>query len=99
MLYQAYQTQSDLLSPLRLLAQHTGAALWLHNTERSVLRRLSAACEVVQRLKLTHSRPLDERLSGSASLSLRQTRALLRERLDTGRSLAGELIAERRSEV
>lgn len=34
----------------------------------------------------------------SASLSLRQTRALLRERLDAGRSLADELIAERRSE-
>jgi poly(3-hydroxybutyrate) depolymerase len=28
MLYQAYQTQSDLMSPFRLLAQ-AGASLWL----------------------------------------------------------------------
>ena len=35
----------------------------------------------------------------SASLSLCQTRALLRQRLDTGRSLADELLAERRNEA
>ena len=57
MLYQAYQNQSDLLSPLRLLAQHTGAALWLHKTERSLLRRVAAASEVFHRMKLTHTRP------------------------------------------
>jgi poly(3-hydroxybutyrate) depolymerase len=57
MLYHAYQTQSDLLSPLRLLAQHTSAALWMHQTERSVARRISAACEVFSRMRLTHSRP------------------------------------------
>jgi hypothetical protein len=33
MLYQAYQLQSDILSPLRLLAQHTSAALGLGRTE------------------------------------------------------------------
>ena len=33
MLYQAYQFQSDLMSPLRLLAQHSSAALWLSETE------------------------------------------------------------------
>jgi poly(3-hydroxybutyrate) depolymerase len=43
MLYQAYQTQSDLMSPLRLLAQHSGAALWLRQTEGSVLRKMAAA--------------------------------------------------------
>ena len=57
MLYQAYQLQTDLSSPLRLLAQHTGALLWLQNTERSVTRRVSAACEVVSRMRLTHARP------------------------------------------
>ena len=45
MLYQAYQNQSDLLSPLRLMAQHAGAALWVHKTERSLLRRVAAASE------------------------------------------------------
>ncbi|MCJ0763961.1 polyhydroxyalkanoate depolymerase [Variovorax terrae] len=57
MLYQAYQTQSDLMSPWRLLAQHGSAALWLRETEGSMLRRLSAAFEVFSRLRLTHSRP------------------------------------------
>lgn len=57
MLYQAYQLQSDLLSPLRLLAQHLGATLWLEHTERSLLRQMSAAAEVFSRLRLTHSRP------------------------------------------
>jgi poly(3-hydroxybutyrate) depolymerase len=57
MLYQAYQIQSDLMSPLRLMAQGLSASLWLQNTERSIARRLSAACEVVSRLRLTHTRP------------------------------------------
>ncbi|WP_101048832.1 polyhydroxyalkanoate depolymerase [Macromonas nakdongensis] len=57
MLYQAYQFQSDLLSPLRLSAQGLGAALWLQKTERTVLRQFAAACEVVARLRLTHARP------------------------------------------
>lgn len=57
MLYQAYQLQTDLGSLLRLLAQHLSAALWLQQTERSVLRQISAACDVVSRLRLTHTRP------------------------------------------
>ncbi|HSV53825.1 MAG TPA: polyhydroxyalkanoate depolymerase [Burkholderiaceae bacterium] len=57
MLYQAYQAQFDLASPLRLLAQHTSTALWLQNTERSIARRVAAACEVFSRMRLTHSRP------------------------------------------
>ncbi|HSW21011.1 MAG TPA: polyhydroxyalkanoate depolymerase [Ramlibacter sp.] len=57
MLYHAYQTGSDLGSPLRLLAQHSAAAMWLEQTEGSLARKLSAACEVVSRLRLTHSRP------------------------------------------
>ncbi len=57
MLYQAYQLQTDLASPLRLLAQSVSANLWLEKTERSLLRQVSAACEVVSRMRLTHSRP------------------------------------------
>jgi len=57
MLYQAYQLQSDMMSPLRLLAQCGGAALWLGKTEGSLLRKFSASMEVFSRLRLTHSRP------------------------------------------
>jgi poly-beta-hydroxyalkanoate depolymerase len=57
MLYQADQTQSDLMSPLRLLAQSTSAALWLNKTEGRFLRKLSASMEVFSRMRLTHSRP------------------------------------------
>ncbi|MEZ5662691.1 MAG: polyhydroxyalkanoate depolymerase [Burkholderiaceae bacterium] len=57
MLYQAYQLHSDMFSPLRLVAQHLSASLWLEKTERSVLRQISAASDVISRLRLTHSRP------------------------------------------
>ena len=57
MLYQAYQAQSDLMSPLRLFAQNQGAWMWMRNTEGSLLRKLSAASEVFSRMRLTHSRP------------------------------------------
>jgi poly(3-hydroxybutyrate) depolymerase len=57
MLYQAYQLQSDLASPLRLAAQHLSASLWLQQTERTLLRKVAAACDVLSRLRLTHSRP------------------------------------------
>lgn len=57
MLYQAYQLQSDLMSPLRLMAQGLSASLWLQNTERSITRRMAAASEVVSRMRLTHTRP------------------------------------------
>ena len=57
MLYQAYQMQSDLMSPFRLLAQGGAAALWMQNTENSLLRKLSASMDVFSRMRLTHSRP------------------------------------------
>jgi poly(3-hydroxybutyrate) depolymerase len=57
MLYQAYQTQSDLLSPWRMAAQHLASALWVPRTERTWLRQLAAACDVIGRLRLTHSHP------------------------------------------
>ena len=57
MLYQAYQNQSDLMSPLRLLAQGASAAVWSSKAEGSWLRKYSASMEVFSRLRLTHSRP------------------------------------------
>jgi poly(3-hydroxybutyrate) depolymerase len=57
MLYQAYQMQSDLMSPFRMLAQGGSAALWMQNTENSVMRKLSASMDVFSRMRLTHSRP------------------------------------------
>jgi len=57
MLYQAYQMQSDLMSPLRLMAQQLAASLWFQRTEKSALRAISAANEVVSRMRLTHTRP------------------------------------------
>ncbi len=57
MMYQAYQFQSDLMSPMRLLAQTGSSALWLGSTEGSLLRKVSAALEVFSRMRLTHSRP------------------------------------------
>ena len=57
MLYQAYQTQSDFTSPLRLMAQGLGASLWVSQTEGSMLRKMAASMEVLSRMRLTHSRP------------------------------------------
>ena len=57
MLYQAYQVQSDLMTPFRLMAQWASAALWFKGTEGHAVRRLAAASEVLSRLRLTHSRP------------------------------------------
>ena len=57
MLYQAYQTQSDLMSPFRLMAQAGAASFWLGKTEGSMLRKLAASFDVFSRLRLTHTRP------------------------------------------
>lgn len=57
LLYHAYQSHTDTLAPLRLLAQHHGALLWWRQTEGSALRKAAAALEVFSRMRLTHSRP------------------------------------------
>ena len=57
MLYQAYQLQSDFSSPLRLMAQQMAASMWFQRTEKSALRAISAANEVLSRMRLTHTRP------------------------------------------
>jgi len=57
MLYRAYQTNADLLSPSRLAAQYLGSALWHSKADRSLTRRIAAAMEVYSRMRLTHTRP------------------------------------------
>lgn len=57
MLYQTYQLHSDFFSPLRLTAQSLGAALWVEQTDRTWMRKVAAACDVISRLRLTHTRP------------------------------------------
>jgi poly(3-hydroxybutyrate) depolymerase len=49
--------QSDLMSPLRLMAQQLAASMWFQRTEKSALRAISAANEVISRMRLTHTRP------------------------------------------
>ena len=57
MMYQAFQTQSDLMSPLRYLASQTSYVLGLRHPAGSPMRKLSAVNEVFSRMKLTHKRP------------------------------------------
>ena len=57
MLYQAYQLQSDLASPLRMLSQMGSAVLGQSTGDSGVLRKLGAALDVFSRLRLTHTRP------------------------------------------
>ena len=57
MLYQAYQLQSDLMSPFRLAAQSGSAMLRPLTKQAGGLRRMSSAIEVFSRMRLTHSRP------------------------------------------
>jgi poly(3-hydroxybutyrate) depolymerase len=57
MLYQAYQLQSDLTSPVRLLAQWAASALWTDTSAGTWLRRCAAGSDVLSRLRLTHTRP------------------------------------------
>jgi len=55
MLYQAYQLQSDWMSPLRLLAQWGSSAL--SSPRFHGAKQPAAAMEVFSRLRLTHKRP------------------------------------------
>ena len=57
MLYMGYEVHSQLLAPLRVLAQELDAALRRHRPQRAVLRKIAAACELIAQLRLTHSRP------------------------------------------
>lgn len=57
MLYRAYQTNTDLLSPSRLAAQYLGGGVWQAQSDGSVGRRIAAAMEVYSHMRLTHTRP------------------------------------------
>ncbi|MDM0070286.1 polyhydroxyalkanoate depolymerase [Variovorax sp. J31P207] len=57
MLYRAYQTHTDLLSPSRLAAQYLGNSVWKSRLDRSAARRIAAAMDVYAHLRLTHTRP------------------------------------------
>ena len=57
MLYRAYQTHTDLLSPSRLAAQYFGSGVWKSQPGRSAARRIAAAMDVYAHLRLTHTRP------------------------------------------
>ncbi len=60
MLYQTYQTHSDTLGPIRLLARNSIPALNLAisgPTNKAGVRELAAACEVFALAALTHRRP------------------------------------------
>lgn len=58
-LYQLYQTQSDMLLPMRTMAQAMQATFgWTHRAPRlPMMRRMSAALELFDRFQLTHDRP------------------------------------------
>jgi poly(3-hydroxybutyrate) depolymerase len=60
MLYQAYQAHADVMAPLRLMAQSTGALLrqpWPGFGDNVVARTVVAACELVVRSGMSHNRP------------------------------------------
>ena len=60
MLYQAYQAQADFMGPFRLMAQSTGALLkqpWPGLSDNVVARTVVAACELVVRSGMSHTRP------------------------------------------
>jgi poly(3-hydroxybutyrate) depolymerase len=59
MLYQAYQTQSDLMEPVRGLARTALATYrtWIGGGDSALWRNLAATWELVARAKLTHQRP------------------------------------------
>lgn len=60
MLYSAYQTQADLLAPLRAFADLTGTMFrgsFLGPLGNALLHRLGAAAEVMAHARLRHERP------------------------------------------
>ncbi|HZS83022.1 MAG TPA: polyhydroxyalkanoate depolymerase [Stellaceae bacterium] len=60
MLYQAYQAQNDVLMPIRLMAQAARGFLaqpWPLLGDHPLVRSVAAACEMVARAGISHSRP------------------------------------------
>ena len=80
MLYLAYDLQCELTSPLRWLAQSLGALLQTYRYERSAVHRFASLCEVLARLRLTHTRPpfgINEIFLGEQRVAIREE-AILR---------------------
>jgi poly(3-hydroxybutyrate) depolymerase len=79
MLYSAYQLQSDLVSPLRLLARHLGVAHLTQPAGHAALRKVSAAFDVISRLRLTHERPaygIDHVMLGGEPVTISEEKVL-----------------------
>ncbi|GGF25366.1 poly(3-hydroxybutyrate) depolymerase [Aliidongia dinghuensis] len=60
MLYEAYQAHVDVMGPFRVMAQATGAFLkqpWPGLNDNVMVRAMAAACELVVRSGMSHSRP------------------------------------------
>jgi poly(3-hydroxybutyrate) depolymerase len=60
MLYEAYQVQSDVLAPIRLMAEVARGMLlqpWSPISDNPLVRAIAAACELVSRAGMSHSRP------------------------------------------
>lgn len=70
MLYLAYQAQNDLMNPIRTVARSMLSTLdpWVTSTQRSSLKSLAAAYELISRAGLSHTRPpygIDEVMVGN----------------------------------
>jgi len=59
MLYLAYQSQNDLMDPIRAVARSMSATLdpWLGSSSPGALRSMAAAYEMISRAELSHTRP------------------------------------------
>jgi len=57
MMYFTYQTQADLMAPLRAMARMTRPMIDHGWGGTPLLRRMAAACEMIERAGLSHDRP------------------------------------------
>jgi poly(3-hydroxybutyrate) depolymerase len=60
MLYQAYQAHSDVMGPVRLMAQAAGGMLqppWVWGGSNFFTRSMGAFCEMLARAGMSHTRP------------------------------------------
>src|SRR6266581_2462301 len=78
MLYQVYQTHSDILGPVRAIAKAANALPLNGWAEHHAVRNLSAAYELIARAGLTHERPsfeIDTVVVGNREVAVRQVAA------------------------
>jgi polyhydroxyalkanoate depolymerase len=83
MLYLAYQTQSDLLDPVRHTASIIAGALapWSRPEDFYAFRSLGAAYEIMSRAAFTHARPsygIEQVPAGNASVRVTEEPALVK---------------------